>query len=482
MDGLITITLNDEDAFYRYGLLPSYSSMFDFNFEINTQSDSKLLPLDINEIKNEMEELLLTYEGDDNLEENKELIEGYLGGKYDVFEDSSFIELYGEYDEINEYLENNPELKKKNIIVSKMLGLSRSEFEEIKRNIHDVPNFYVWVKGNDKPITIDEYEKTVEKIEEIVNIIKKYDYSPFERLLHAYDLARDRVYSLEEEGEDYTVSRDLSSVLSGDKIVCSGFSHVFEALLDQLDIKVRCYDLDKIGENIGHSRNIIYLKDEKYGIDGIYYCDATWDNRKSDDNHFLNVYRFFAKTKSEIESYSDKYFDPNLPNFDYDLLDKLKEKYDGIDFLTMPKDVLKQMNYVSTFVDDKALITFKNIDIKEIEECMDRYMELFDHPITSKQFMHALFTVRKNEYYEDPLKYPFDIDSFYSSLVLSDFALEDCKANQLQYFFTGGRRNIKNKNHCVAYMSNFIRDHELDYDIERTKLARTLRKVLDNKK
>lgn len=482
MNGLITITLNEENGFYKYNLLPSYHPMFDFNFELNVQSNSKFFPFDTNKIKNELKEVSLSYEDIDDLTENKNLIEKYLSDGCDFFEDSSYIEFFGKYDEINEYLDNNPELKKKNIIVSKVFGLNRNELEELKSNLYDVPNLYVWVKGNEKPISIDKYEKTVEKIEEMAHIIKKYNYSPFEKLLYAYDLSRDREYSLEEDGEDYTLSRDLSSVLLGDKIVCSGFSHVFEALLDQLEIKVRCYDLDKIGEDIGHSRNIIYLKDEKYGIDGVYYCDVTWDNRKTIDNHFLNVYRFFAKTKSEIESYSDKYFDPNLPNFDYDLLDKLKISYDGINFLTIPKDVLKQINYVSTFVDGKSLITFKNVDVEEIEDCMDRYMELFERPITSEQFMKALVVVRKNEYYEDPLKYPYDIDSFYSSLVLSDFSLEDCKANQMQYFFTGGRRNIQNKNYCVHYMSKFICDHTLDLDIERTKIARTLKKVLNSKK
>ena len=67
--------------------------------------------------------------------------------------------------------------------------------------------------------------------------IKKLHLSPLETVLYVYDLVRERKYQEEGANECHTKSRDLTSVLLGDKIVCAGFVNLFNTILEKLDIK-----------------------------------------------------------------------------------------------------------------------------------------------------------------------------------------------------------------------------------------------------
>lgn len=53
--------------------------------------------------------------------------------------------------------------------------------------------------------------------------------------MYAYDILKKRLYKLDEE--NYYKSSDVSSVLTGDSIVCAGYSNVFNAILKCLNIK-----------------------------------------------------------------------------------------------------------------------------------------------------------------------------------------------------------------------------------------------------
>ena len=56
-------------------------------------------------------------------------------------------------------------------------------------------DYLVSVDGNISYVTIEQYERTVLAIDDIVNKIKKYNLSSLEQIMYAYDLVRDRVYT-----------------------------------------------------------------------------------------------------------------------------------------------------------------------------------------------------------------------------------------------------------------------------------------------
>ena len=122
-----------------------------------------------------------------------------------------------------------------------------------------------------------------------VNAIKQLHYSPLEKLMHAYFVvARNRYVSATEE-ESESISRSVYGVLNSDKMVCSGYSELLKAVVKELDdenLKVFANDVaikdkkDKKEKKVDiefHQNNIVYIKDEKYNIDGFYYLDPTWD-------------------------------------------------------------------------------------------------------------------------------------------------------------------------------------------------------------
>ena len=133
------------------------------------------------------------------------------------------------------------------------------------------------------------------KIKEISNDIRKNNYSPLEKLMHAYFITQDRLYKNEKKYVDRPgQSRSVYGVLNGDKVVCAGYSELLKSIVQEVDdenVKVfpnlvgyaRPKKKGEKQEYDFHQNNIVYIKDDKYKIDGYYYLDPTWDTRIEQD-------------------------------------------------------------------------------------------------------------------------------------------------------------------------------------------------------
>ena len=214
----------------------------------------------------------------------------------DFFTNTSTVYINGVYEDIAEYLKRNPELLNKEIVLAECLSLDKNTALRLKEVFKDFPNIKLMVDGNQELVSITQYSQTVDAIDSIIEKINRYNYSPLEQLILAYDLIRDRFYVKEDETEDYSVSRDLTSSLLGDKIVCVGFANIFDAVCKKLGFNSMIFLLNnKHDTTSGHARNMVYMIDEKYGIEGIYFFDPTVDCKKDYFNSFLYSYRLFAK-------------------------------------------------------------------------------------------------------------------------------------------------------------------------------------------
>lgn len=395
----------------------------------------------------------------------------------------------GEYEKIRDYLDNNKEqLSGKKIILDVTLELDADIVAKLKNVFVNHPNILIMVDGNTVPITLDEYEKTVMLVDEIVNKIKRYNYSPLEAIMHIYDLIRDRVYVPENAGDGYYASRDLTSVLLGDKIVCVGYVNIFNTILRKLNISCMDFSLaSKKDQKTGHSRSLVYLKDDKYGIDGLYFFDPTFDSKKDDqDNGFLNSYLYFAKSFDQVIVYdgdkyiyhSYEYFDPNKI---YALDESLQE--DRIKF-TEIRDMMgySSLNQILNLVGIGP--TRRIIDVVERGDIICQLYEVSDlanKPIDAKVFVRALYNVRKNEYYENPTKYAFDMDVLTNILVNSKLETIGTVEEELLKTILG-RKFVLGLDRAREIVDECLVDNGLDVDMEKTKVARTLRLVLEKKK
>ena len=120
----------------------------------------------------------------------------------------------------------------------------------------------------------EELLSATAKAKLFVNQIKNLkDASPFEKYMMIYKYVANHVYKLNEETNGK--SRDLISVLNGDDIVCAGYANLLKWLCNEVGIE--CETQDVVVDKSLHRNNRVYIKDEKYGIDGWYFVDSTWD-------------------------------------------------------------------------------------------------------------------------------------------------------------------------------------------------------------
>ena len=289
-----------------------------------------------------------------------------------------------------------------------------NDYPTIKEQYKHNSNIYFYIEGNTQPISITEFEKTYNIINNIVSKINKLNLSQLEQIMYVYDLVRDRVYTKELITEPPYISRDLTSVLLGNRIVCVGFTKIFNQILQNLGITSKKEHLINLNPNeSNHVRNIVYIKDKKYNIEGYYIFDLTLDCKDREfDNSYLNSYRYFAKTKKEIDRYYPKY----------------KSK------------------------------TFYPISNTKIDY---------------KTLLEVLYNVRTRQHHEDKDKYPLDIETLTIIAYNSHWLL---KENDKEHFLNATFNKLPhNTINFQTEISNYYEQNSLEEKINKVK-ALTLKK------
>ncbi len=484
--GILSITIcPEEDMFDRLDVEQSYKDNI-YDVKVHTLVDESLSsivndPNNIEAIIDSMEFNLSYDDFEASFPFYRYVIEHCR--EKDFFTGASTVYINGIYEDIAIYLKRNPELLSKEIVLAESLSLDKNTCLRLKEVFKDFPNIKLMVEGNEELISVVEYEKTVDAIDSIVDKIKRYDYSPLEQLILAYDLIRDRFYVREGEDEDYNLSRDLTSSLLGDKIVCVGFAHIFDSVCKKLGLNSLMFYLDnKNNSTTGHARNMVYLIDEKYGIDGIYFFDPTFDCKKDDKNNFLFSYRFFAKDYIEMDELSNyQYIPRDFKLFDEEFFCSLMDKCECLDGnleLAFRLLVLSKVNTLLRFINREGIepLSPDYEPVQIVDFCYDVKL-LAENSIGAESFLKALYTVRKNQYYENPSKYMFDVDTLTKIIANSRFRADD--SAELSLLAAMGFTHYYGKGSSEEKVKRFITKNGLGTDIERTKLARTLRTILE---
>lgn len=164
----------------------------------------------------------------------------------------------------------------------------------------------------DKEI-VTSWNNELSFIDDVISAVYMIDYyksviddtlSPLEKVTMAYDIVKSHYYK--EYSRKHTMkSRNITEMVNNDYIVCRGYVNIFNRLLREMKVNVLELSLSlKTGANviIGHSRSIVRLTDEKYGIDGYFVFDPTWDS--SDKEHY---YQFNEKYAEYNKGKKDNY-------------------------------------------------------------------------------------------------------------------------------------------------------------------------------
>lgn len=414
----------------------------------------------------------------------------------ELLNNAVYVEINFPIDKIISYIKKNPILKNKKIILDGLIIQDNESFELIKKELGDIiDNIYFSIVGNDNVVNYKDCLNTFKTIDDLVNKINKYNFSPLEKIMYVYDLVRDKVYAEEDKDDNYTASRDLSNALLGDKIVCVGYAKVFYELLDKLNIKSYLYNLKDKNDISGHTRNVIYIKDDKYNIDGVYFFDSTWDSKyDKDDNNYLNSYIFFAKTKEFFDKYDENnnLLSEKLNCFSWELPKIIKELLDKKEYDLILKDYLKTINSIATYSNNERIINqdllmkliFKNDEINsnDIYQKLIEYLYYYDREIPCETLLKVLYNVRKYQYYENPKKFLFSMNNILTIILKSKWNFNLNGIERLLYEIALEDNNRKeiinyNRNNLIKY----DRKYELSKDIERVKLAKTLRRLYEKK-
>lgn len=250
-------------------------------------------------------------------------------------------------------------------------------------------------------------KKDNELLELMVKDIKDSSYSPLEKYIAVYNIAK-KFKEFLESPNDMDESRYVDKLLYNDYMVCVGYAKFLRELLNKVGIKSYEYDVDtdisydrgftleeKPIDLSAHARLIVDIKDPKYNIDGFYVTDPTWDNYLERD-YYSHALMSFDKTSQEI-----RYFKLT----DEDLILNCKSKEEYIDKVNLLFDKLKRKSYIKTDEEALSLICKKIKDIL-LNLYPDKYVALTKD---LKEFEEKKYSIvrEEREKMEEKLSYEF---------------------------------------------------------------------------
>ena len=168
-------------------------------------------------------------------------------------------------------------------------------------------------------LSLNEMKELNSKLDFMVDEIKNSSLSPYEKYIAAYNIVKSfkkyRLY-LDNEGIDEVVSdqsRNPYLVLTNQYIVCAGYSSLLHLLLKKLDIpshewiigvsdKSEAVASSVSKDNDTHARLYVHIVDDKYGINGYYMCDPTFDSVDKESSD-LHGYRHLSMSCGESHDY-----------------------------------------------------------------------------------------------------------------------------------------------------------------------------------
>lgn len=157
-----------------------------------------------------------------------------------------------------------------------MIKLDNKDYDDIDKLSSLGIDIFIRVAGDKGMCTLDEFKEMREFFDEFINRYSTYNLSPIEKITLAYDSVK--FFSYNETDSDKTLdSTSIAKSISTGNIVCEGYSRIFCQLLSEMGITSNIIYSEPTENRAGHTRVIISVNDEKYGINSVFAFDPTWD-------------------------------------------------------------------------------------------------------------------------------------------------------------------------------------------------------------
>lgn len=253
----------------------------------------------------------------------------------------------------------------------------------------------------DEGFSVEQAIISSNKIDEVVNQIKSLNLSPFERFVFAYNYVTNHFYKRSDKSDPASVSRALVSVLSGDKIVCTGFSGMLAEILNRVDVPCTTNTItmysNKEKTYKGHSVCLVRIVDPKYNLNNIYISDPTNDSLFHEKKEYVSDitrddsrYRFALIQYNELEKLYKTLFKINFKNSIFKskkvLIDNLKNLSDAHKHMLDAPPILSRLfpEITKGRTQDQMIKSFSNEQIsnKNIPAQIQNFIEA----LNSKDF------------------------------------------------------------------------------------------------
>lgn len=395
------------------------------------------------------------------------------------------IHLLGSLEEVKMFVDRNRFPIDTRIIWNNKQPFTKERVALLKNTFGRDNNIFYMIEGNMHYIDIESFSQTVNYIDSIVDHVKSLNFSTLEEDMYVFDLVRDRVYKEEDSVEEKYISRDLTSIIFGDKIVCGGFSVLFNTILTKLGHNIMPFRLEGQTELLAHSRSLEYVEDKKYYVEGLFFFDTTFGCKKSNEsNDFLNSYKYFAKTFKMFERFDRgtlrcktyEYFEDRS-------IDDVEKKLENENYIFNLLNLIKfeDINRMLSFIGEEQIDYAKKIESEELIEKLFFISMLASYSINSKTFLQILYNVRKQQYYENPEKYLFDMNVITEILTKSYVTDSEIDSVSRLIAILGGAETIVNENNATDRVLDFMNKDDRKLDMARVKLTRTLKSIVDKK-
>ena len=305
----------------------------------------------------------------------------------------------------------------------------KNKFNEVVFSKNNIPS-NVKIRCDDNYYFVDKYLEYEKILYEMVS--PAMDLSPFEKFLYAYSIVKHYKKYQEGSGNIFD-SRNLYDILSNDYMVCVAYVNMLKDLLSKLGIASIYYSVDvdigfdkvgpqeeKIGDNVmstkgGHARLIVNLVDEKYGINGIYESDPTWDNILDNDSYAYSLMTFKEASMGKRYLFDDReetgiFSVTNLEKF-YEFINKY------IDSIAKTEKNRKNAEAVARQkVVKKIVKLISNLDIDFYNYLTSKYNQLDECSIVITNDLLANFMYDVGNYIISKVNNSINVDSYINAL------------------------------------------------------------------
>lgn len=147
---------------------------------------------------------------------------------------------------------------------------------------------------SDNTWKLDNIEIANNKIVKMCNVIKENELSPLEAIAFIHKIVT-KSFLYKENDENPGLARTIIGCLNTDNIVCVGYCNIVKALVDKLGYQKLKADTvvfktlteeendsvvaEFLSVGTPHMKNLIFISDDKYGVEGAFLLDATYDSK-----------------------------------------------------------------------------------------------------------------------------------------------------------------------------------------------------------